>query len=144
LAGLGIKTSREVRDFSPVIAVVGGERKSMFDCRMRRPLHYGNRAALPCNFHCNGRWLSLAASRFFEVHMIKCKSCRLQKKAENCRSCRNLTGKLYLDFLSEVRALLHGPHNDNKRIAELQKLLYREGEMINSFTPENLKEGFKL
>lgn len=76
--------------------------------------------------------------------MISCKDCILQKKAENCRKCRNLTGKLYLDFVKEVRSIAYGPWKDSDRIQKLQKCLFSEGDQIQSFTPENLKEGFKL
>lgn len=76
--------------------------------------------------------------------MIKCSDCILQKKASNCRACRNLTGKLYLDFMTEVEDLIFGPKNNNERVYAVQDSIVREKEMIMKFAPGNLKERFKL
>ena len=76
--------------------------------------------------------------------MIRCKECLLQKKASNCQVCKNATGKLYLDFFMAVKALVFGPKNNNDRVFDIQDLVVREEEMINSINPKNMKEFLKL
>lgn len=76
--------------------------------------------------------------------MIKCSECILQKKAKNCRACRNLVGKLYLDFMTETEDLIFGPKNNNERVYAVQDSVKLEKEMIMEFKPSNLKERFKI
>lgn len=76
--------------------------------------------------------------------MISCSDCILQKKAANCRPCRNMIGKLYLDFITEVKELAFGAKNNNDRVYAIQDCVNLEFEMVNSFTPGNLKDGFKV
>lgn len=76
--------------------------------------------------------------------MIKCSACILQRKAKNCQACRNMTAKLYLDFLTEVRELVFGAKNNNERVYAIQDSITLEEQMISSFQPGNLTEGFTL
>ena len=75
--------------------------------------------------------------------MIKCCECVLEKTRDNCKSCRNMTGKLYLDFLVEVRELAFNTKRKEKaRIYAVQDSIVLEESMINSFSPNLLKEAF--
>ena len=76
--------------------------------------------------------------------MILCSECKLQKKAKNCSACRNAIGKLYLDFLVEVKDLSFKAKNYPDRVYAIQDLVVREEAMVNSVTPNNLKEMFKV
>lgn len=76
--------------------------------------------------------------------MIKCKHCILLKKEGTCRKCRNAIGKMYLDFLTEVREIVQGFGDPVQKLDRINKSIYLEGQMISSITPHNLKEMFEL
>lgn len=72
--------------------------------------------------------------------MIRCKECKLQKKASFCSACKNAIGRLYLDFVLEVDDLANAPKNNDERVHLIQESVKKEQEMINSINPWNHKE----
>lgn len=68
--------------------------------------------------------------------MINCKECVLQKRACNCQRCKNITKDnmdILLGTLEKINEIISKPHNENKKIAILEKIIKIFNIKLNKF-----------